>query len=171
MYSICYLELCDAPGRVWFEGKLLYHLVCRGFMLPDWVYDEQHLCHSPIHEKIRIYRIRNGLQQQELAERAGISRHAVMRYENGLTKPTLEILYVIADVLGIKVDKLYDGYYAFLAYPYSAKMKEIRKANKLLQRELATMLGVGTKAVADWEQGKSVALKKTWEKLLELELL
>jgi transcriptional regulator with XRE-family HTH domain len=140
-------------------------------MLPNGTFDEQHLCHSPIHEKIRIYRLRKGLHQDELAEKVGISRHAVMDYERGTSEPPLEMLNKIAAVCGAEAGKLYDGYYAFLAHPYSVKLKEIRKDNNLLQRDLAAMLGIGVSAVADWEQGKTIIKRKTWERLMELEFI
>ena len=107
----------------------------------------------------------------ELAERATISRDAVVDYENGTSEPPLELLNKIAEICGVETDKLYDGYYAFLANPYPDKLKEIRKENKLRQRDLATMLGIGTSAVADWEQGRTLIKRKTWKQLQELELL
>ena len=146
-------------------------MICRGFMLPNGAFDEQHLHHSPTHEKMRTYRLRKGMHQAELAEKVGISRHAVMDYERGTSEPSLELLNKIAQEYVVEADKLYDGYYAFLAYPYSDKLKEIRKANNLLQRELAAILDVGTNAVKDWEQNNTVIRRKTWERLVELGLL
>ena len=121
-----------------------------------------------ISERIRYYRRKAGLYTHELAELATISRYAVMDYENGASEPPLEILNKIAEICGVEADKLYDGYYAFLAYPYSAKLKEIRKENKLRQRDLATILDIGASAVADWEQGRTVIKRKTWKRLQEL---
>ena len=142
--------------------KLLYHLVCDMVTLPK---------NATVAERIRYYRRKAGLYTHELAQQAEISRHAVMDYENGTSEPPLELLNKIANVCKVSADKLYDGYYAFLAHPYSTKLKEIRKANKLLQRDLATMLDVGTKAVADWEQSRTVIKRKTWEQLVEFRLL
>ena len=142
--------------------KLLYHLVCEMMNLSE---------NATVSERIRYYRRKAGLYTHGLAELAGISRHAVMDYESGTSEPSLELLNKIAAVCGVEADKLYDGYYAFLAYLYSAKIKEIRKANSLLQHDLGALLGVGKSAVADWEQGRTVIKRKTWERLMELELL
>ena len=159
---ICYVTLCDAPNVVVLGDRLLYHLTCDMVTLPK---------NAMIAEWIRFYRRKAGLYTHELAQQAEISRHAVMDYESGTSEPPLELLNKIAEICGVEADKLYDGYYVFLAYPYSAKLKEIRKANKLLQRDLAAMLSVGTSAVADWEQGRTVIKRKTWEHLVELGLL
>ena len=156
------MTLCDAPSVVVLGDKLLYHLVCDMVTLSR---------DASIGERIRYYRRKAGLYTHELAELATISRHAVMDYENGTSEPLLELLNKIAEICSVEADKLYDEYYAFLAYPYSAKLKEIRKTNKLLQRDLAALLGVGTSAVADWEQGRTVIKRKTWEQLVELGLL
>jgi transcriptional regulator with XRE-family HTH domain len=126
---------------------------------------------ATVAERIKYYRRKAELYTHKLAQQAEISRHAVMDYENGTSEPPLELLNKIANVCKVSVDKLYDGYYAFLAHPYSNKLKEIRKANKLLQRDIAAMLGVGTSAVADWEQGRTIIKRKTWKRLQELELL
>ena len=142
--------------------KLLYHLVCEMVSLLE---------NATVGERIRYYRRKAGLYSHDLAELAGISRHAIMDYESGASEPPLELLNKIAVVCRVEADKLYDGYYAFLAYPYSAKIKEIRKANSLLQHDLGALLGVGKSAVACWEQGRTLIKRKTWEQLIELELL
>ena len=156
------MTLCDAPNVVVLGDKLLYHLVCDMVTLPK---------NATVAERIRYYRRKAGMYTHELAEQTEISRHAVMDYENGTSEPPLELLNKIANVCKVSADKLYDGYYAFLAHPCSNKLKEIRKENKLLQRDLATMLGIGTSAVADWEQGRTIIKRKTWKRLQELELL
>ena len=161
-YSIIYVTLCDAPSIVVLGNKLLYHLVCDMVALPK---------NATVAERIRHYRRKAGLYTHELAEQAEISRHAVMDYENGTSEPPLELLNKIAGVCKVNADKLYDDYYTFLAYPYSAKLKEIRKTNALYQHDLGTLLRIGTSAVADWEQGRTVIKRKTWKRLQELELL
>jgi transcriptional regulator with XRE-family HTH domain len=156
------VKLCDAPSVVVLGDKLLYHLVCDMAVSPK---------NSTVAKRIRYYRRKAGLYTHELAEQAEISRHAVMDYESGTSEPPLELLNKIADVCKVSADRLYDEYYAFLAYPYSIKLKEIRKANMLYQYDLSKLLSIGTSAVADWEQGRTVIKRKTWERLVELGLL
>jgi len=49
-------------------------------------------------KKERIY---NGLTQEELARRVGVSRVQIQRYENWTSEPRLSILMKILDVLGV----------------------------------------------------------------------
>jgi transcriptional regulator with XRE-family HTH domain len=156
------LGLCDAPSVVVLGDKLLYHLVCEMVSLAG---------NATVGDRIRYYRRKAGLYTHDLAELAGISRYAVMDYESGVSEPPLELLNKFAAVCSVEADKLYDGYYAFLAYPYPAKIKEVRKANSLFQHDLGVLMGVGKSAVAEWEQGRTVTKRKTWERMVELGLL
>lgn len=47
-----------------------------------------------------------GLTQEQLAERAGVSRAAVARYESGEIEPSLKTLVSIADTLNVSTDSL-----------------------------------------------------------------
>jgi len=122
-------------------------------------------------EKIRFYRTKRNIHGYTLAEAVGLSRFAIMYYENNQSEPLLEDLKKIAVALEIESDKLFDDYYRFLDYPYSEKIKEIRKERNLLQRELGETLGVGRRAVERWEHGKNVIARETWELLRELNYL
>ena len=144
------------------HGKILYHLTC----------EMRNSCEgTTVGEKIRFYRNKRNIHGYALAEAVGLSRYAIMYYENNQSEPLLEDLKKIAVALDIESDKLFDDYYRFLDYPYSAKVKEIRKEKNLLQRELGTMLGVGRRAVERWEHGKNVMGRETWEQLRELNYL
>jgi DNA-binding transcriptional regulator YiaG len=51
-------------------------------------------------ERIRINRIEKGLLQSEMAEKLGVSRFQVGKWERNLVKPTESELAVVADFLG-----------------------------------------------------------------------
>jgi transcriptional regulator with XRE-family HTH domain len=118
-----------------------------------------------------MYRMKRDMSGNTLAELVGLSRHAIMDYENGVTAPSLEDVKAIAAVLDIEADKLYDEYYRFLDYPYAERVKEIRTEHNLLQRELGEMLGVGRRTVERWENSKTVVTRERWEQLKLLGLL
>ena len=59
-----------------------------------------------IGENIRSYRKKNGLTQEEFAERLGVTYQSVSRWENGATYPDLELIPSISELLGITVDGL-----------------------------------------------------------------
>jgi len=143
-------------------GKILYHLICEMHTLDE---------NATVGERIRFYRTKRHILGNTLAEMVGLSRYAIMYYENNQTEPLLEDLKKIAHALGVEADVLYDDYYRFLDYPYSAKIKEIRKVHGLYQRELGEMMGVSRRAAERWESGKNVVSRSTWERLESLSLL
>lgn len=59
-----------------------------------------------IGENIRNFRKKNGLTQEALADRLGVTYQSVSRWENGTTYPDLELLPAISGVLAITVDEL-----------------------------------------------------------------
>ena len=56
-----------------------------------------------IREMIR-YRLEHRISQNELAERTGISKSNISRFESGKHSPTLSMIYRIADGLGKKIN-------------------------------------------------------------------
>lgn len=61
-----------------------------------------------LNEKIFQCRKRCGLSQQELAERLGVSRQAVSKWELGTALPELDKLKLLADTFGVSADWLLD---------------------------------------------------------------
>lgn len=61
-----------------------------------------------LHEKIIFYRKRNALSQEGLAEKIGVSRQAVSKWETGEALPEVTKLKAIADTFGVTVDFLLD---------------------------------------------------------------
>lgn len=71
-------------------------------------------------ELIKELRKKKGYTQKQLAEKAGISRTGLIRYENGETSPSIQVLQQIANALDVSVTAFvpasrlydYDGNYA-----------------------------------------------------------
>ena len=130
------------------------------------------LCeNATVAERIRFYRTKRNLTGNTLAMQIGLSRYAIMNYENATTEPTLVDLKKIASALDVNPCMLYDGYYQFLDYPYSMRIKQLRVEHQLHQRELGAVLGVNRRAVERWELGKAVISRATWEMLVSLKYL
>ncbi len=51
-------------------------------------------------------RRREGLSQQELAEKLGLAKSTISMYENGARKPSYEILEALSALFGVSVDVL-----------------------------------------------------------------
>jgi len=55
---------------------------------------------------LRLYRTQSGLTQEELAEKLGVSRQAVAKWERGESMPDIECCVKLAELYGITVDML-----------------------------------------------------------------
>ena len=61
-----------------------------------------------LNEKIFQCRKQSGLSQEELAERVGVSRQAVSKWELGTALPELDKLKLLAKTFGVSTDWLLD---------------------------------------------------------------
>lgn len=59
-----------------------------------------------LNEKISLYRKKSGLSQEAFAEKIGVSRQAVSKWETGESVPEVSKLKAIADCFGVTVDFL-----------------------------------------------------------------
>ena len=59
----------------------------------------------------RLYQLRKkaGLSQKQLGDKVGLSNKSVSKWENGLAKPGLDVVHMLADVLSVSVDDLVQG--------------------------------------------------------------
>ena len=61
-----------------------------------------------IGEKIKELRIRNGLTQEELADRAELSKGFISQLERDLTSPSISTLEDILQCLGVEIKDFFD---------------------------------------------------------------
>ena len=62
-----------------------------------------------LHEKIYQHRKQMGWSQEELAERVGVTRQAVSKWELGNSLPELDVIVSLAKVFGVTTDYLLDS--------------------------------------------------------------
>ena len=55
-------------------------------------------------ETIKLRRIQQGLTQQELSERSGVSQQLISKIENGKAQPSLRTITKLAEVLKLDID-------------------------------------------------------------------
>lgn len=63
-------------------------------------------------DKLKVWRVRAGLNQKQLAQKAGVSERTIINYEsdvNNLRKAEYRTIEKLADVLGIVVDNIFLG--------------------------------------------------------------
>jgi putative transcriptional regulator len=56
--------------------------------------------------KLRFFA--NEMTQQELAEKASVSRQTIIAIEGGNYSPSLELAFRIADAFGVKIGEVFD---------------------------------------------------------------
>ncbi|MBN2138183.1 MAG: helix-turn-helix transcriptional regulator [Sedimentisphaerales bacterium] len=87
-------------------------------------------------KKLKLVRIRAGLQQTELAEKLKCNSTEIWRYEKGRTQPRPERVVEIANILGVKPDELtieepdpsaFDSP-AFIDTPFTGQEREILRS-------------------------------------------
>jgi len=61
---------------------------------------------TDFYKRLRNTRKANSLTQEELAEKADISRVMISRYESGSVMPTVDVLVSLADALNVSTDYL-----------------------------------------------------------------
>ena len=59
-------------------------------------------------DKIRELRIKNGITQKQLAEFIFVSPQAVSKWEKGKSFPSVLMLPIIANVLGVHISDLFE---------------------------------------------------------------
>lgn len=57
-------------------------------------------------QKIYALRRKNGLSQEQLAEKIGVSRQAVSKWEGGLSTPELEKIKALSECFQVSIDEL-----------------------------------------------------------------
>jgi putative transcriptional regulator len=60
-----------------------------------------------LHTRIKEYRARHDMTQQELADRVGVRRETIIHLENGRYNPSLKLAYDIAKALDGTVEELF----------------------------------------------------------------
>ena len=58
-------------------------------------------------ERVKYYRARIGIEQKELAERIGITKNSISNWENGRSRPDVNLLPGLCEVLGISLYDLF----------------------------------------------------------------
>lgn len=59
-----------------------------------------------MNNRIRQFRLKNKLTQQQLADLMDVTRQAVTRWESGTVEPSTENLISLAQIFGCSVDEL-----------------------------------------------------------------
>ena len=105
-------------------------------------------------DKIRFVRLHSGLTIDRLADKLGIDRTTLMRYEhNEISEDFIDtsLLLEIEKICSVPRYTLFDDYLLFFE---TCKLKELRRQHSITQKKLAAHLGVARNTISRWEQKK-----------------
>lgn len=117
-------------------------------------------------DKLRYARLTAGFHQDALADKVGIDRITLLRYENGhISEETMEIEWLIKIALECGMEQYFccSPYHIFIIEDAGKQIKQYRRAAGLTQKKLAAKLGVAETTVKRWEQKRNKPPKYVWE--------
>lgn len=117
---------------------------------------------------LKYYRQRKGLTTRQLAEGVGIVPATVLMYERGHFPIPYQtaIAIAMAEVLEIDRNLLFDEFAQFMDYPYSDRLREVRKAHRLNQATFAEKAGISLSIYSKWEGGSRQPSRKMYRQLV-----
>ncbi len=117
-------------------------------------------------EMLKYYRQRKGLTTRQLAESIGVVPATVLMYERGQFPIPYQTAVAMAEVLEIDRNLLFDEFAQFIDYPYSDKLREVRKAYGLNQTDFAEKANICYNIYAKWETAVRQPSRKMYEQLV-----
>ena len=115
---------------------------------------------------LRYYRQRKGLTTRQLAESVGIVPATVLKYESKQFPIPYPTAVAFADILGIDSSLLFDEFARFMDYPFSVKLREVRKTYGLNQTAFAEKANICYGIYTKWETAVRQPSRKMYEQLV-----
>ena len=116
--------------------------------------------------KLKFYRLKNGLTQNEVAAYLGLDRKTYARYEsNSRTYYPPDVIDKLCVLFNIGAYEILDPYNQFIYDGQARNLKLLREKLKITQAQLASILGVPTARIKKWEQSVCRIPESIWERL------
>lgn len=94
---------------------------------------------SILYNKLKIFRKQYNFTQEEIAEKLGVSRQAVAKWERGETQPDVESCIKLADLYGVSLDMLLRDVGDEYEYEYTGDGKHIFGLSRLNDKGQITL--------------------------------
>lgn len=121
--------------------------------------------------KLKFYRLKTGLTQNEVAAYLGLDRKTYARYEsNSRTYYPPDVIDKLCVLFNIGAYEILDPYNRFIYDGQARNLKLLREKLKITQAQLAAALGVPTARVKKWEQSVCRMPELIWERLTNITL-
>ena len=155
-YCVTDSVLNHAGTYYYAQGKILIHLRCS--------FESDADCTTP-GSYLRYHRKFQNLSTRELADKVNIVPATVVLYENDRHNIPYNTAIAIAEVLGIDRSRLMNPYTAFVDYPCSELLKQIRTQLAMSQMQFSAEIGVAQSAYSKWERGAGRPRRQEYEKI------
>lgn len=122
---------------------------------------------ATVADKLRYYRHKKALRQQDVADKAGIHRATYCAYEQEDRKIPypLDKLSKVAELFNIEITALLDQYNLFLYNGQGQQVRALRQSLGLTKEEFGKLYGFHAHTVNQWQNDRIQMLKSTWGKL------
>ena len=117
---------------------------------------------------LRYYRMHKGYTTRELANLVGVVPATITLYENDKNPIKYKTAVLLADILEIDRQLLFDDYTAFVDYPCNALLQEVRAKLSLNQSQMAQRIGIAPNAYSAWERATRTPRRKEFDKIFSL---
>lgn len=94
--------------------------------------------------RIRYYRKKLKLTQDELGQKIGVKHNTISDYERGHTSPEQDALFELSDIFGIRIDDLFpqrnegtDDFERALKMTKDFDLQDMNELNELIQKALS----------------------------------
>ena len=115
---------------------------------------------------LRYYRQRKGLTTRQLAESVGIVPTTLLMYEREKFPIPYQTAGAFADILEIDSNLLFDDFARFMDYPYSDRLRKVRKVYGLNRTDFAKKANIYYSIYAKWETAVRQPSRKMYEQLV-----
>lgn len=119
-------------------------------------------------ERLKFYRLKAKLTQDELAKASNMSVCTIKRFESNKRAPNASTCQRLANALNIDINLLYDEHLKFISNDYSTHIKAYRKSANLTQQQLADILNISKKTLSCWERKAQYPSKQMYKRINEL---
>lgn len=111
-------------------------------------------------QRITLLRKQKGMTQNDLADKAGISKAQMSRYMTKDAQPTAQVLSKLADALGVSADYLLNGdtdAKAVASLSHAEVIQQYKEVDQLPADERATVIKVVAALLRDYRTRKAYA--------------
>lgn len=115
-----------------------------------------------IRTRIRDFRRKSSLKQADLAKRIGLSRASIVNIEKGRQRPSLHVLYNIAQALSIEMMELvprFSEVFSEISHKLDPEMKahieSISAGDKLVAKYVTEFVGTTTQVKGNSDEKKT----------------